>query len=285
MKHSCCICGTVKNCSKYIDKVLNNMEKIGSLFNQYVIILYYDHSSDDTLNKIINFQNKNNNLNIFSKIILYISDNELPNNLICHTNNDPLFNKRTFNIAKGRNWILNKIREKYSEYPYFIMMDCDDVCASDIDLNILKKYLYQRNNEWDALSFNREPYYDLWALSIGPYAYSCFHFNGGLDKWKQYISSVMTEAEKTGQLIPCYSAFNGFAIYKTKKFINCEYDGHERLDLIPKNLIEENIKVTGHIINCLVPNHQDSDCEHRAFHYSAIIKNGARIMIAPEKFM
>ena len=29
--------------------------------------------------------------------------------------------------------------------------------------------------------------------------------------------------EKCNELITVYSAFNGFAIYKTKKFLNCKY--------------------------------------------------------------
>lgn len=35
---NCCICGPVKNCGPYLDKVFENIEKIGS---RYYIILYY----------------------------------------------------------------------------------------------------------------------------------------------------------------------------------------------------------------------------------------------------
>mgnify|MGYP000135293803 CR=1 FL=1 len=38
---------------------------------------------------------------------------------------------------------------------------------------------YERTNNplsWDALSFNRIMYYDLWALSIDPYGFSCNHY-------------------------------------------------------------------------------------------------------------
>jgi len=47
---NCCICGPVKNCGPYLQKVLDNMEKIGSIFDDYQIIIYYDKSSDNTLN-------------------------------------------------------------------------------------------------------------------------------------------------------------------------------------------------------------------------------------------
>ena len=48
----CCICGTVRNCGPYLDKIFNNMELVGSLFKDYRIILYYDKSNDNTLQKI-----------------------------------------------------------------------------------------------------------------------------------------------------------------------------------------------------------------------------------------
>ena len=47
------ICGTVRNVGKHFDKVYNNMMKIASLFNDYEILLYYDKSDDDTLNKLM----------------------------------------------------------------------------------------------------------------------------------------------------------------------------------------------------------------------------------------
>ena len=34
---NCCICGTVKNCGPYLSKVLDNMAKIGSIFEEYKI--------------------------------------------------------------------------------------------------------------------------------------------------------------------------------------------------------------------------------------------------------
>ncbi len=37
---NCCICGPVKNCGPFLDKIFENMEKIGSLFDDYQIIIY-----------------------------------------------------------------------------------------------------------------------------------------------------------------------------------------------------------------------------------------------------
>ena len=55
----CCICGTVRNCERYLDKIFSNMEKIGAVFADYRIILYYDNSNDNTLNKMKEYEKKN----------------------------------------------------------------------------------------------------------------------------------------------------------------------------------------------------------------------------------
>jgi len=65
---NCCICGPVKNCEPYLQKVLDNMEKIGSIFDDYQIIIYYDKSSDNTLNILKEYQVKN------PKILFYVNN-------------------------------------------------------------------------------------------------------------------------------------------------------------------------------------------------------------------
>ena len=252
----CCICGTVRNCGKYLDNIFSIMEQIGTLFEDYKIILYYDSSSDNTLEKLNTYSKKNNNL------VLLI-------------NTEPLLNFRTHRISLGRNKCLKTMREQYNDYNYFIMMDCDDRCNYKIKLNLLTNYLSR--NDWDALSFNHPSgYYDTWALSKRPFIVSCHNFKDvGLGQ--KYITNIIKRTPKH-KLIRCLSAFNGFSIYKTSKFKDCLYDGHFRLDYIPNNLIMENIRIAGRI---LYTRHKDEDCEHRFFHFSAVKKHNAKIMISP----
>ena len=98
---NCCICGPVKNCAPYLSKVLDNMEKIGSLFDEYSILIYYDHSTDNTLSILQSYQLKNPNLSI------------------C-VNNHKLTPFRTHNIASARNACLNYVKEN-RETPYVII--------------------------------------------------------------------------------------------------------------------------------------------------------------------
>jgi hypothetical protein len=253
----CCICGTVRECGKYLKDVFLNMEQVGNLFHDYAIILYYDPSKDNTLKLMEEYAVKNPRFNY-------------------HVNNDVLSIYRTHRIAKGRNYCLQQIREKYSDYDYFVVMDCDDKGSRKMRINMLKDYIQNRNNEWDTLSFNYPTgYYDSWALSIGPFVASCNHFKQR-DIGANYIKRVIQRVDKK-KLIPCYSAFNGFAIYKTNKFINCEYSGKFNLNFIPKHLLLENIRYAGKM------NLSDTteDCEHRSFHFQAIHKNRAKIRISP----
>lgn len=261
MSNSCVIAGTVRNCGKYLDKVFVNMEKLGDLFDEFVIMISYDKSSDNTLAKIKTYQLEHKNVYLF-------------------INGGPLSSHRTHNIAAARNKCIQKIREDYSHYKYFIMMDCDDVCSSEVKIPVLHKYLIEENDsKWDCLTFNKRPYYDTWALSIGPLAFSCHHVKDGANPlWGKYVNTQI-RATPPGTLIPCYSAFNGFGIYKTEKFINCVYDGRIRLDLIPKRLLNANLRVTGPFVFHKMPY---QDCEHRSFHFQAIHKTQARIRIAPE---
>ena len=265
---NCCICGPVKNCGPYLNKVLENIERIGSLFDDYKIVLYYDKSSDDTLEILKKYQLKN------SKLLFYI--NEMPTSRF-----------RTHNIAKARNFCLNYIRDNRDIFPYFIMMDFDDVNCKGLNVEPLKKSL--KREDWDGLSFNTFPfYYDIWALSIKPYYFSYLHFKqtniNDHNVFKYYIDKIMKNVPKD-TLLPCLSAFNGFSIYRTNKFLNTYYDGRIRIDLLPINYINEQSRVTKSKIIYKKYHSVDGryeDCEHRAFHLQAIKNSGARIMISPE---
>lgn len=257
IKGKCCFCGTVKNCGPYLNKVYKNIEQISKIFEDYRIIFAYDNSIDNSLEILNNIKSKN------EKVILNIETEEL----------SPY---RTHNIARARNKCLEIIRKEFINYEYFIMIDCDDVCSEPVKLEHILYYL-SINTDWDALSFNKKPYYDTWALSKFPYVFSNMHFKHP-EKYQPFIEKLIKETPPR-TLIPCLSAFNGFAIYKTDKFIKNFYDPKPRLDLFPKHLIDNNIKLCGPIF--LEGKAGIVDCEHRSFHLMAINK-GARIRIAPE---
>jgi hypothetical protein len=271
---NCCICGTVKNCGKYLNKVLENMCKIGSIFHDYQIVIYYDNSNDNTLQVLKKYQETN------SKMIFYVNKYLM----------SPF---RTHNLAIGRNFCLNYVLKNKERYPFFIMMDCDDVNCKEVNIDVLKKHLYR--NDWDGLTFDTVPkYYDIWALSIYPFCFSYNHFNNNVKYYyiiQNYINNLLNKAKNEGKLLECISSFNGFSIYRTVKFTNTSYDGNVRLDLIPRENLEAHKKITRSKVifkkyfktdGTINVDGKFEDCEHRAFHIQAIQNSGAKIMISPE---
>jgi hypothetical protein len=271
---NCCICGPIKNCGPYLSKVLDNMEKIGSLFDDYSIVIYYDKSSDNTLDILKDYQRKN------PKMMFYV-------------NQKPVSRFRTHNIALARNFCLNFVRENRDKFPFFIMMDCDDVNCKEVNIDILRKYLYR--TDWDGLSFNTAPkYYDIWGLSIYPFCFSYNHFENNVKYYsiiQNFIDNLLKKAKDENKLIDCISSFNGFSLYRTSKFLNTYYDGRIRLDLVPKINLDAHKNITNSKLvfkqyfkpdGTINVDGRYEDCEHRAFHIQARQKSGARIMISPD---
>lgn len=266
------ICGCVRNCEIYLPEVLNNIKKIGELFDEYKIIIAYDKSDDKSLRILCDMKK-----NMFPSMEILI-------------NQKPIGPIRTQNIANARNQLLRYIREEDQEdYKYFIMIDMDDVSIGEMDTNVLDRFLQkERMNdplEWDSLSFNRKFYYDLWALSIEPYVFSCWHFMNGqkvVNDMRKYIEMKLNEVKREDsktEMLDCLSAFSGFAIYRKDKFAGVEYEWNvnKNIEIIPNELIKKNIQ----FVKDRIHNRQD-DCEHRYFHIRASQLNGARIRISPE---
>lgn len=265
------ICGCAKDVESYLDDVFDNIGLIGKLFDDFHIIIYYDNSEDNTLDKL----NKWNEY-YQDKMTLLIGK-------------DPLTNIRTQNIANARNHLLRKIYElNDDDFPYFIMMDMDEVNRGKLNPIALQNYLHHERNEtplsWDALSFNRIIYYDLWALSIDPYSFSCNHYENNHKVKNQMVHYLKQELGRiviknaTNGLLPCISAFNGFAIYRKNKFINVKYEWniHKTLIIYPRQNID---KMSRAVFQQPMSRHDD--CEHRYFHIRASQLNKARICISP----
>ena len=154
------------------------------------------------------------------------------------------------------------------------MIDSNEyACVGQMNIDTLRSAL-ERSDEWDGISFDREAgYYDYWALSFDPHIYSFYHVQNKNETLQSMVTSFATKlnaARESRTLIPVYSAFNGFAVYKTSMFLNCSYSSMIHIHLFPKQLIPAKIL-----------NNFKNDCEHRKFHLEAIKKNGARIVVSP----
>ena len=274
---SCYFCGPAKNCARFLPLVFANLDKIGKdvFDNNYAVVVYYDNSTDATLRTLRKLQTKYG-----------------PERVQIVVNNKAPLQFRTHRIARARNACLKRIALLPEEErpPHFVMMDFDDVnCKRHVDTHMLKQHLVERD-DWDALSFNTAPsYYDIWALSIYPFCFSYNHFKNtprhNYSIIQAYVARLLRKADKENELVQCLSAFNGFAIYKTKVFIDAKYDGRVRTDLVPRFFMNAHQRAAkspliGHDYGNVDGRYED--CEHRAFHMQAIRQHNARIRISPK---
>lgn len=273
--YSCIIGLPVYNAAKYIPFAISNISILKTLFNKVHIVFAYDDSNDNTINLLNNYAKNNNDVSI----------------IIISKHNKNKSKYRTVNISRARNVILNFIRSQREPFDFFIMLDCNYNNYMTIDKNVLSLYLDR--TDWDALSFNQNDYYDIWALSIFPYYLSCWAWSSGAavsNTMKKYITNKLANCSHE-KLVPCISAFNGISIYRSSKFLNCFYNGYYNtylLSYLHCNL-KLNISLLKNVSQTLIKNNYvgknsilgNQDCEHRSFHAMAIIKNNAKICISP----
>lgn len=262
--HPIVISGIVFQCAVYLDAVFENIMRIISLFTDFRIVIEIDEGKDASLSILQTWKEK-----LHTRMILIQGRQSS--------------SVRTENIAIARNIVLQEIQHIVQgsslEAPFFIVMDMDDVCVHPIKLPVLRHVL-DNEHVWDSVSFHRNPYYDLWALSYDPFYISCFH-------WKKNIVELLIEtvtkkfdALSPNEFFPVLSAFNGFAIYRTDIFLRCQYDWRfqSTQKYITPVMLSKNKKA-------MQPNvfkkTMEMDCEHRFFHMSATFDHNARIRLCP----
>jgi len=286
----CCVIGLcVYNNEPGLPSVLSNIVKIieSCLFEKITVVAFYDSSSDKSHSILENFKIKYEGVRPETfKMIIVVNKSNGRNMRMeygggSNVGSRLLDTSRTARIAIARNGILHVIRVLHNKgfwNKYFIMMDSNEyACVGQINIPTLRSAL-ERSDEWDSVSFNREAgYYDYWALSYDPYIYSIFHVmnksetrNNIREDFEKKLKYAKNQTDKSYDFIPVYSSYNGFAIYKSDKFLNCSYSSNIDITLFPKKLLPPQI------INKFT-----NDCEHRKFHLEAIKKNKARIVVSP----
>ena len=277
--NNCVIGLCVYNNERGLPSVLSNIVAISQskLFEKLTVVACYDASIDKSYSILESFKNQHSNSESTLIETVIISNHKKDFRMSFGNASRIMDKSRTMRIAAARNEILNYMRFAHKQgqsNAHFIMMDSNEyACVGKINIDTLRQAL-QRSDEWDSISFDREAgYYDYWALSFDPHIYSFYHVQNKDDALNKMVSDFATklnESHNSHTLIPVYSAFNGFAIYKTKMFLNCSYSSFIHIHLFPKQLLPAKIV-----------NYFKNDCEHRKFHLEAIKKNGARIMVSP----
>ncbi len=246
---------TVRNCAPYLAKVLANVDRLRTLFHNFVLIVAYDHCTDLSESILRRHQQRAS----------------YPVYLLPSSETSPL---RTVRISIARNRCLEKVEELNMNIHF--MVDADDVNQEPWNLTLIRYYLSQ--SDWDALSFHRSSYYDLWALMYPPFRYPCWGFGKhSRDVVQQMKDDIEKKLLNRHALFPCDSAFNGFAVYRTSVFKGIRYSGYMRdlLPFLPETYRTQTEEAVGFPI---VPFEQS--CEHVLFHLKAVGRQ-ARIRISP----
>ena len=262
------LCFCVRNCEHYLPFIFENIELIKSLNFTVFSVFVYDNCNDNSKYILDEYESKNNDKVIVRNII-----NESQN--------------RTERIANARNTCLEIVYTELNNILFHIMIDCDDVCASKWDIDVINKYLNNfDNDDWDCISFNRNDYYDIWALFFDDFRHHCWGFGNVSSTAGRIMREVIVDKIKNCETnsLEVISAFNGFCIYKTDKFEGFRYDGlycnikeliteEERINTIQEfkkyNLDVKIVEIT----QC---------CEHLFYHLSAFRK-GRKIKISKFK--
>ena len=273
---ACCVC--VRNCELQLPEFFKNLERLSKNFKNCYFVFVYDNCTDSSEKLLKQFQKTN-----LEKIILKNIENSSK--------------YRTVRMAKARNVCLDVIYNELKDIDYHFMIDSDEVNIKPWNLNYIKKHL-NNSSKWDSLSFNRKKYYDIWALMYNDIVHHCWGYNSYkfcksiiVPYMRKEISTILNDLNDD-ELFACYSAFNGFAIYKTQKFKNIKYDGtwekfrnlisdKDRLNTL--NMFKELFKCPKlELYSKILPPESGVHCEHLYYHVSAIIKNKVKIRITKD---
>ena len=198
--------------------------------------------------------------------------------------------KRTIRISKARNECLKCVYDELSGIKYHIMIDADDTNASQWNLAILDKYLTgSEDDDWDCMTFNRDHYYDIWALMFDDFRHHCWGFYHKSSMVVNVMRKAIAEkiANSKATEVEVLSAFNGFGIYKTARFKGLTYAGtyenvHELIADHERVQAQKRLSQKYHI-NVGVNIAKDQECcEHLYYHLQAV-KKGRKIKISKHK--
>ena len=268
------LCMCVRNCGKYLKSIFNNIDRLGKCFRMFQCIFVYDNCSDNSAELLEEYRKKSS-YNV---------------TLINNIGNDSPY--RTVRIANARNRFV-KALNMIEKVDFHIVIDPDDVNIYPWNLDVILPYL--NRSDWDCLTFNRYYYYDIWALLYGKYRHHCWGFG---DMSGDVVSTMNHDIEqklselKNNELLDCFSAFNGFGIYRTSIFRDCVYDGYyenikkyftdeeraQTLEFLKQQMLSYGIDST----NLKIDEDFIEIAEHANYHLSAIQNKGAKIRISKD---
>jgi hypothetical protein len=211
------IYGTIRNIEEDFIQSFTNLDILASFFKKTFIIIFENDSNDKTRDVLNSWYQNQKKTNITKHIIL--------ENNLCS-----LYPLRATRLAYCRNKILDYIFDNHLEENYSYAFHCDlDNRFWSVDFDSICNSFQYPLDSWDVMTcVNKDKkYYDYWALRIdkcwfNKNIFSC-DANWPETKFETKIPEFIELLNKTTNLLPCNSSFNGLGIYKLSSMKNCRY--------------------------------------------------------------
>lgn len=249
------VMGCAKDVAQFLPKVKRNVYGITKLFTTYRVVIYSDSLSYSAFE---DWRKKDDKVEIVRENFNHPS--------------------RTTRLAFGRNALLANIhsqakanKEQTLENSYLLVLDFDDINTRPLNMTAVETVLTDPKvaNEWDAVSFNRGYYYDIWALRYSRFNVNVWNFGAQSSMMRDIIEADLISLlnPNEAQLFPVESAFNGIAFYRLKSTLNCAYNGTNS-EVFSAFTLYNHTRAT-------IP----EECEHVAFHRCITHQNKGRVRI------
>lgn len=200
--------GPVKNCGKYLPQVLDNIKRIGSLFNSYSCVFVENNSTDNSLEILKSFSENTDNVTILSLGDL-----------------DSKVFSRTCRIAIARNVGVEFCENSgiFDTHQYYISINMDNTNAEImLEEDFLSCFKYDVNT-WEVMTANQTNYFDIWCLRCDNWVVDdCWDrirnkppYMSIEEAHKIHVRSKFLKIPKSYGLIEVDAAYGGFGIYKS----------------------------------------------------------------------
>lgn len=218
IKEKVLICGVGRNVEKAFENTKASIQKLGSEFLDYRVIIYENNSTDLTKKCYEKWALQDPHVIFFTE---KLSSREIRKRMEMKQSN------RTEKIAMARNRVLDAAMDpRFNDYQYVVWADLDFLEPWSVD-EIVETVLHPKK-EWDAVFANGA--YDLFALRSKQFPVG-FELLGDTYWKKLDLMWENLKFEEDGSWMDVYSAFGGIGIYKRDSLKGCRYSGVVTRDL------------------------------------------------------
>lgn len=225
------ICGLLRDVSRSkntVQSIKQRVEEVGSLFEEYKVVIVENDSSDNTREELINWADVNPNVFILG---CGVNTREKCKLNLPKTDSHNVDEKRMRKMVKLRNMYLDYIKQNFSGYDYVVMWDLDILGRVYLD-GIANSFGYIRQDPTIQTMCANGVYRAPMGLSIYYDSFAHQEYNEPKDRTVigRALNSVRSQLRglKTKLGDPprqVDSCFAGFAIYSLSSLIssNVEY--------------------------------------------------------------